>query len=334
MKVVVLFLLVLRRSLGFFVGRNVFDRAVLVVARTRNGQAIDRSSLPLVMGLANAVEELISYIPPMEKPTELWLDLRGSATHPEAAVQYILDELEEVALLLPSDRKSLIDKVMITDRSFQSLVYSSDPFVEASEILYHPEGSGDGYLALSRNSLSLPFGNVVVMPDDNTFAVSNPMDAMRLLGDGWWIILENEKRGVDPEKEPLRIDAISSFLDIAATSSTGIWSTDTAEGENGSDGRLILKSDASVIPEQKLCGGVAVSCCSKSFFVQLASVLRSFPSGSSTTMSESGIIIQETSGLSPPSIPTALILPFDMSIWKAALMIYGHSQFQNLVDDD
>jgi hypothetical protein len=268
----------------------------------------------------------------MQKPAELWLDLRGTATHPQAAIQYILDELEDEALLLPSDRDLLIEKVIITDRSFQSLVIASDPFVDVAEILYQPEGSSDGYVALSRHGLSLPFGCVVLMPGDNSIAVSNPVDAMRILGDGRWIILENDTRGADPDKEPGRLDAISSFFDIASTASTGNWGL--CDGKEDDEVRLILKSDASATPEQRIRGGVAVSCTTKSFTVQLASVLESFQSTSSTTMTDSGIIIHEVSNLSSASLPTALILPFDMSIWKAAVMIYGHSQFHNLVDSE
>jgi len=282
------------------------------------------------MILSDGTIALVSSIPPMKKPTELWLDLRGTATHPQAAIQYILDELQNDALLLPSDRGVLIEKVIVTDRSFQSLVNASDPFVEAAEILYEPDATSTGYVALSRNGLSLPFGSVLLMPSDNAIAVSRPIDAMRILGDGRWILLDNEANGADPGKESLRVDAIASFLDIAATASTGKWGSSTGQ-DDGEDLRLILKGNVPVNQEQPIRGGVAVSCSTKSFLVQLASVLESFQSASTSTMTDSGIIIHSVSDFSSPTLPTALILPFDMPLWKAATMMYGHCQFQNLV---
>lgn len=276
--------------------------------------------------------ELTSSIPAMEKPTELWLDLRGTATHPQAALDYILDDLEEEALLLPSNRDALIERVLLTDSNFQKLVNASDPFIEAAEILYHPEDSKDGFLASSRVGLSLPFGNLMTMPEDTGIAVPDPMKAMSILGDGRWVVLENQERDVDPDREPLRIDAISSFLDIASTTSTGLW--DCSEGPGGDNEILILKGSFPTSEEDRIRGGVAVSCHSKSFFVQLASVLQSFRSVGSTSSTESGIIIQGAPDLTSPALPTALILPFDVAIWKAALLLYGQQQFVDIVDSD
>ena len=326
-----LFVILVCRARSFFLERNSLPRHAFLKIPRRSGQVVDVSSSCHHMVLSDGTIGLISFIPPMKKPTELWLDLRGTATHPQAAIQYILDELEDDALLLPSDRHFLIEKVIVTDRSFQSLVNASDPFVESAEILYEPDATSDGYVALSRNGLSLPFGSVLLMPSDNAIAVSHPVDAMRILGDGRWILLENEACGADPDKEPLRVDAVAGFLDIAATASTGKWGFSAGQ-DVGEDVRLILKGDVPVTQEHPLRGGVAVSCSTKSFLVQFASVLKSFQSASSSTMTDSGIVIHRVSDSSSPMLPTALILPFDMSLWKAATMMYGHSQFQNLID--
>jgi len=329
-KSLVIFL-VFRQASGFFLERGKLEQNWFSLAHRTIGVTTKESSTASLKVVSDDMGEPISYIPAMRKNTELWLDLRGSATHPKAAVQYILDELEEDALLLPSDRDGLIEKVIMSDSSFQSLVNTSDPFVSTSEILYQPEGTVDGYVALSRNGLSLPFGAAVCMPSDSAIAVRNPVEAMKMLGDGRWVLLQNDVRGTDPCNELLHIDAIGSFLDIASTASTQKWDTSTGQDDER-EAKLILKGDVSVTAQQRIRGGVAVSCSSKSFFIQLASMFESFQSASSTTVTESGIIIHGVSDFSAPKLPTALILPFDTSIWRAATIMYGCSHFHRLFD--
>jgi hypothetical protein len=280
-----------------------------------------RLSPSLRMALSD-LGDLVSSLPLEPKSTELWLDLRGTAVHPRAAVDYILKELEEEGLLFPSTKeRPLIAKVVISDFSFQQLLNASDPFVEAFEILYPPEGAGDGFLASSRSGLSLPFGHIITTPDGNSAAVGDLMDAMRLLGDGGgiWIFLDNGNRELDPEKESLQMDAISSFLDIASTASAGPWGKSVMK--NGNDSELVLPSGK--IGDMEESGGVAVRCPTKSFLLQLASVLQCFQSVSTTTMTESGIIIQGGEDVYVPSLPTAVVLPFDLLLWKTAMLVYG-----------
>lgn len=267
----------------------------------------------------------MSLPPPAVQSAELWLDLRGTAVHPRVAVNYIVDELEEEGLLLPSaGRERLFTKILMSDVSFQKLLNASDPFVEASEILYQPDGTSNGFLALSKNSLSLPFGNVMTMPKDNVVAVGDPMEAMRILGDGRWILLENEERELDPDKLPMRMDAISSFLDIASTASTGQWGIPLTQEKGKSSLLFKTERDAKGADDR---GGVAVLCPNKSFLVQLASVFQCFQTVSTTSMTESGIIIQGGPEVYVPSLPTAVVLPFDLLLWKTAMFVYGQEQF-------
>jgi hypothetical protein len=94
---------------------------------------------------------------PTKKATELWLDLRGTAVHPRVAIDYILEQLREDGSFLSDEAESeFIDRVLVSDRHFQSLLELSDTtYVETSEILYKTDDT-DGLVALSRNSLSIP----------------------------------------------------------------------------------------------------------------------------------------------------------------------------------
>lgn len=281
-----------------------------------------KSSSSLGMALSD-LGDLVSLLPHTSKSTELWLDLRGTEVHPRTAVDYLMKELEQEGLLFLQE-DPLIEKVLLSDSSFQKLLNVSDPFVEAAEILYPPE-NGDGFLASSRSGLSLPFGNIMPIPRDNSVAVGDPMMAMRILGDGKWIVLENEERELDPDKESLRMDAISSFLDIASTASTGQWEVSAPRNENVSG--LIVQSKKAVGDTTER-GGVAVHCPTKSFLVQLALVLQCLKSVSTATMTESGIIIQGGSAVYVPSLPTAVLLPFDLLLWKTAMLVFGQDNFR------
>lgn len=269
-------------------------------------------------------------LPLVEQATELWLDLRGTAIHPRLAVDCLTEELREEGLIWTSTQETqLIGKVILSDDSFQKLLNTSDPFVDASEILYQPQGATDGFLASSKHGLSLPFGTSIPMNPDSTLAVRDPEAALRVLGAGKWLLLENHVRELDPDKESSRIDAISSFLDIASTASSGPW--ELSVSENGKDRGLILQNEkgSSLATKTNNNGGVAVHCPTKSFFVRLASAIQCIQSVSTTTMTESGIIIQGGDVIYSPSLPMAIALPFDVLLWKTAMLVYGQEQFRD-----
>jgi hypothetical protein len=164
------------------------------------------------------------------------------------------------------------------------------------------------------------------MPSDGGPAVADPMKAMQTLSEGKWIILSGEEEEPGSKEEVLRIEAIDKFLDIASTATAGNWGS-TSEMESG----LLLRADVTTSSEDEssTAGGVAVVCSTKSVVVGLASILQVMQSGLSTS-TESGIILQGSSDGSSPSLPTALILSFDVGLWKAAVLVYGeHELYSN-----
>jgi hypothetical protein len=245
-----------------------------------------------------------------ERSIELWLDLRGTAIHPRAAIEYLAEQVFEGPDHGVTDFSTDVDRIIVSDKMFQKLLNSSDDYIQESEILYVPEETL-AQIALSRGGLSFPFGVFVAM--EGPMAVSDPITAMETLSVGQWVVLYNEEEEI--EDEDSRIAAVGGFVEIAS----GDWRT-TTQLESG----LLLQTGSNKEVENSM-GGVAVQCPTKSSILRLASMIESVVSGKSMTATESGILIHEETGEACP-LPFALMLPFDVSLWKTALEVYGKQE--------
>jgi hypothetical protein len=253
-----------------------------------------------------------------KKATELWLDLRGTAIYPSAAISYLMEQLidDEYDPSLPEGASNPIDRVLLSNQMFQRLLNTPDNPLVGTEIMYLPD-DGDGLVVSSHEGMSsFPCGKIYEMPKDSGMVLADPMSAIETISQGNWAVLVDEESGIDSDSEVNRVDSIASFLSLAVAATGGPILLD---GNSG----LLLKS--SEYEETTEIGGVAVRCSNKAMVIQLASVVQEIQAGSSMASTESGILIQSTSDSdsSSPSLQTALLLPFDVVMWKTALLIYG-----------
>jgi hypothetical protein len=256
-----------------------------------------------------------------KKGTELWLDLRGTAIYPSAAISYLLEQLTDdgydLSLAEGAAPTPIVDRVLLSDQMFQRLLTTPDHPVEGTEIMYLPDDA-DGLVVSSHEGMSsFPCGKIFEMPKDSDMVLADPMSAIETISKGNWAVLVDEKSGIDSNSEVNRVDSIASFLNLAAAAATG--GPSLLDGSSG----LLLKSLEN--EDMTEIGGVAVSCSNKAMVVQLAYVVQDIQAGSNMASTESGILIQGTSDSdsSLPSLQTALLLPFDVAMWKTALLIYG-----------
>ena len=253
-----------------------------------------------------------------KKGTELWLDLRGTALYPSAAISYLMEQLtdDEYDPSLVEGAPNPVDRVLLSDQMFQRLLNNPDRPLEGTKIIYLPDDS-DGLVVSSHEGISsFPCGKIFEMPKDSDMVLADPMSAIEIISQGNWAVLVDEKSGIDSDSEVNRIDSIASFLDLAVAATGGPILVD------GSG--LLLKS--SEYKDTTVIGGVAVRCSNKAMVIRVASVVQDIQASSSmSTETESGILIQSTSDSdrSLPSLQTALLLPFDVVMWKTALLIYG-----------
>ncbi|KAL3905172.1 MAG: hypothetical protein SGARI_004585 [Bacillariaceae sp.] len=256
--------------------------------------------------------------PPLDTSTELWLDLRSTAIHPKAA----MDQLETQ---LGTD--SFVNRIVLSETVFQNMVDYSDMYLMANQILYHDKKNDEIFYSTGRG-LSFPFGTFQTSPPDSALVVEDPIQAIELITTGKWLFLGNDNdsdSNSDEDRETLRMNAIGDFLDIASTtaSSLGAWGysdktsglvlpTTTSSGEDSSS-----END-----DHHSVGGVAVKCGSKMAVMQLASTLQFTKTGATTSISDSGIIVQSNAN-DTSQLCTAAVLPFEVDIWQAALMVFG-----------
>jgi len=160
-------------------------------------------------------------------------------------------------------------------------------------------------------------------------AVQNPFEAIQILSSGKWLVLGSEEENYnendnddDDERETMRMNAVGNFLEIASTASgVGSWGSSTeANGLVLPTGGDSISSGDRSNDQQGDVGGVAVKCSTKSAIMKLASALQLLNPGVTTT--DSGIIIQSAHDAAA-TIGTAVLLPFDVNLWQAALLVFG-----------
>jgi hypothetical protein len=253
---------------------------------------------------------------PFGGTTELWLDLRPTAIHPKAAMNQLESQL---------GTNSFVNRIVISENVFQNLVDYSDMYLMANQILYHNKMNDELFFSTGRG-LSFPFGRFHPSPPDSTLVVEDPIQAIELIATGKWLLLGNDDNDTDEDRETLKMNAVGDFLDIASTtaSSLGTWySSDETSGlvlPKSTKGR-VMNIDSQSSDDHNV-GGVAVKCSTKSAVMKLASYLHFAKLGATTLISDSGIIVQRTANTTS-QICTAAVLPFEVDVWEAALLVFG-----------
>jgi hypothetical protein len=287
--------------------------------------AAARSGIPL-RSTSHELEDCIpeNNVPSLtpSKRTELWLDLRSTAIHPKAAMEYLESQL--------GSSTHFVDRILLSEQAFQNLIDYSDLYIRTSRILYQ-NSENNAILAATGDGLSVPFGRFLPFPSNNAaVVVEDPIHAIQIISAGRWLVLGNENDNVDHEQECKRLDGIRNFLEIACTASgAGAWGA--ASGTTKGLMLPTVRSDARGGSTAHGVGGVAIKCYSSSALMKLASAILLMEPGLMTSVTNSGIVIQETDD-EPASISTAIILPFDVEMWEASVLVFPQEDILNLKD--
>lgn len=289
---------------------------------TRSGLPTSARSKTLLRGASRELEDFISENngPSMTQSpgTELWLDLRSTAIHPKAAMDYLESQLGSTT--------HFVDRILLSEQMFQNLIDYSDLYLRASRILYH-NSENDSILSATGDGLSVPFGSFLPFPSNAVVVVEDPIQAIQIISGGKWLVLGNEGDNVDHDEESKRLDGIRNFMEIACTASgAGAWGSSV-----DSKGLVLPTSPFETKGESSTygVGGVAIKCYSTSALMKLASAIHLMRPGLMTSVTNSGIVIQNTDD-PPPSLSTAIILPFDVEMWEASILVFPKEDILNL----
>lgn len=271
-----------------------------------NRQAICRSTSTRLFVTSPDADSSDGY---SSRKVELWLDLRENSILPTAAIEFLRENLSEDDVDSPSLQID-IDRILVATNDAQAYQEISDEDFIQPDLLYVSKDNDSEFLS-TKDGVTESFAEIVVM--EGSAGVQNPFKVIQTLSSGKWVVLVQS--GDESEVEDSMMDIVGDFLEIASNSVSTNW---VAAPTSDSQGLLVPLSPEM---EKEMTGaGVAIRCSSPSSIMQLASTIELAGSGMSTTILDSGILIQDD--IMESDLPIALVLPFDIPIWRLANTLY------------
>lgn len=228
---------------------------------------------------------------------ELWLDLRGTSLNGRKAIAIM--EMEGC-------NSSLVDGILVS-----SFVDDKDKIHDESKIgkyvnVLKPQLENG---VKNWKSVSLSISLTMNFLEGEPFV--NPIPALDHINIGKWVVADC----TDVESKEDRHNHLSSLATFLEASSTSNGALDSLSLIPVSE---LTSTDLKSDDNNKSKGGLAVVCHNIDEFFE-ASVLSKTFRGSSTTTTESGILIQsDPESMEKRGLKFAITLPFDFALWKSA----------------
>ena len=235
-----------------------------------------------------------------------WLDLRGTAIRPDEALAFFgefLLEKEKKDNDSTESIKDMIDCIIVPEDTFREIPKeiascSVDLLVvdEDSNLLHDGKGELKG----------------TFLAGDSTFM--NPLGSLDLYNRGDWILFECND--VESEELNVWVAQISSLLQLLPA--TAAPQSRRTESPSGLILSSITEGDDDGLTQKK--GGVGICCATREAVFLVDTLLEQvMSSAGSTESANSGILL--LADVNDVTIPmtSALILPFDLNLWRAVL---------------
>lgn len=235
---------------------------------------------------------------------ELWLDLRGTAILPSAALSHLSDDLWGEFDALAARGKSMVDRVLVSEANLQKALYHIDSEDHVDTFFVRDE---DDALIDAKDQSTV--GRLISLKENE---MVDPIPAMDTVSLGEWAVVDSSDIE-DTEKKRDAVSGLVEFLSSGATAPAGLLLGGAWEGNNAG---------------KEPSGGIVLCCQSKADVLNSGALIQS-SSGSFTT-TDSGIIVQtETTDAELGNVSTdapfksAVAIPFDMNLWKTASFVFG-----------
>jgi hypothetical protein len=258
-----------------------------------------------------------------KRKQQLWIDLRESSLFPHEANTFLMDQLfnddpavnGDLEKLMKDPKTSslpLFDGALVSETMLETIIRrrSSPSSVARNSpppylLLYTPFGTDQLLIDESVSQKSYVIGRTTICDSATNL---DPLLALETVIDEQnWLLVDYK----DQRTARASVDQVVDVLQLLASPSASF----TIGKKRPSSSAFALQ------------GGIAVVCSDVNSFVKLDAKLAEIQSAASlggTVKMQSGLIVpavggQQSSATMSPSVPTmALVLPFDLDMWKAA----------------
>ena len=263
---------------------------------------------------------------------ELWLDLRGTALFPKAAMDYLCENVDGVT-------PEAIDRVIMSEEAFEKLLVKEENQNSGeTTILYVPSHGDDLVMSSATAQQSFPCGKVIRSQEGLLF---NPILALDIvMANGGWILVEQGPETYDKgwlEEVGSLVTFLMSSSSSSISGSLGMSDPDLSLAKNGE----LEKKYATPAGN-----GVAIACTTANSLMEVSKVIltqTSLPTG--TTTSAGGILLPSSSSsgsdlksleivqqigtqVDDDQLPVAVVLPLDIQLWKTAMYLISDCELE------
>ena len=239
---------------------------------------------------------------------------------PDTAIDY----LEQNVV---SFQRHVVDRIIVAESVMDQVI--SSPSVRTDE---DPELMLMVNDVLIRNSptdkMSIPCGKFIVIKQG-----FNPMLAMEVLTRGDWVLADTDTADVDQEDPSDWSQQVSGLVDFLSASSDMSLDAPSFFINGNEAGTDTTTTESLILPgednhddteDTKATGGFALYCRTKSHALEAAAIFTANESAVRTIETEGGLVIHADEGQSTETVSRlkrALVLPFDMDLWTATMML-------------
>jgi hypothetical protein len=276
---------------------------------------------------------------------QLWLDLRDTAIRPAEALAFLdefLDEFLRGEFLWGANGNSpdelpvtemnyVVDRIILPEETYRglpkhcsssstcgvdlvvvenggSLIPVSAPWSVESDVTSQPRSKG-----------------TLIRPGDSLL---NPLESLEIYNRGDWIVFDSAPLQGDADAISAWIDEVGSLLQLLPVTASPQQSRETPSGL-----MLPLSDRATIHTTTSLAaaasskktgiGGVGIFCSTREALFRADTLLEQLAAGAGATESfASGILlpaVPDKDGTTCPAITSALVLPFDLNLWRSVL---------------
>uniref|UniRef100_A0A7S4JRR4 Uncharacterized protein n=1 Tax=Odontella aurita TaxID=265563 RepID=A0A7S4JRR4_9STRA len=250
---------------------------------------------------------------------ELWLDLRGTAILPVAALSHLSDDLWGDFEALKARGNRFVDRVLVSEANAQEALQHMDNRNQGTDVADVVFVRDEDDVVIDARDRSNIVGRLVSLKNNE---MVDPIPAMDCMSLGGWTLVDSSDIK-DDEKKQEAVDGLVEFLSASATPGVGLMV--------GSEARAVQGYGRNKDDEKEACGGIVLCCHSKRDLLNSGALFQSSQAGSYTE-TDSGILVQTENAADvaddnivadAPAFKSAVAIPFDVNMWKTASFVFG-----------